>query len=726
MNLTIIFDAGLLCVLVIYILAIHGAVPGVSLPTLGQAVWLTGFAESMSSGPLISLYADDFGIPKPAAIAFGLSGAFPCAVLIEFGMQPVNAYALVIATWLMVAFASAIWFCVRLGMSRRGAMLMAAVWITLPIIWTHANYSMLSIGFALIPAYSLAALRLLDPYVPAKRSILWFVLACVLSIFTDGYTFIMFAAAFAIFFLVQTLCDRSSMKRLLVTVAPASILGFGGAYLLYSIFTGFLKYQSDSLDFFRGWGADIYYMLKPTKGILPFFDGIGFSTLRPQADHFGDSSVYWGTFLVPLLIMAALSGIFLRRTQLKYAFAACAVAGIYMSMGPSIKINSHRLPGMSATIPAEASGFPTGTGFLSAHVPGFKQMRASYRWIVLGQFGLWALGAAWLGDRRRSGHSEWTSYIFPSALLVVSAPSVGHELASKKGARTSYERFVDDTAFLEGELKGMKVAFLPYGNDFAANLLAPLNGFKTYNIGGDKNLSAARKFWPEDILSASDAVFTPLAGEEFRELLSSNTVDAIVVPDFNMLWDVHQWPPTNRRTAAVKKLADSLASDAYLEIKRYPLALIVKRGPAMTDYQGSATQNEFCAGEKCWVLPASPEYGFHSQSGIFDESGVLTHGAPGFAIFGPYFPLRSGDYILDVYGTIFNEKNVVIEIDSSNGKSKHAHKQVSRIVASDAKKITSIPFSLEQDVTDLEIRVYGDLGLELRIERLVIRRVKSD
>lgn len=43
--------------------------------------------------------------------------------------------------------------------------------------------------------------------------------------------------------------------------------------------------------------------------------------------------------------------------------------------------------------------------------------------------------------------------------------------------------------------KGDVVAFLPYRNHFLANYAAWILGFATYNIGEDKNLVMAKKYW---------------------------------------------------------------------------------------------------------------------------------------------------------------------------------------------------------------------------------------
>ncbi|NIH11895.1 MAG: hypothetical protein G5702_06395 [Serratia symbiotica] len=155
-------DYILLITSLFFMLFLNGAIPFVTIPTLGQAIWTSGFARSIANGSWYNIFAHDFGIPQPAAIAFGLSGAWLESLFIRFGMAPFDAYSCMSAFWLMVAFFSAIKISDMFGAHRRLAILSGLLWMSMPIIWAHAGYSILSLGIALLSFYFLAVFNILN------------------------------------------------------------------------------------------------------------------------------------------------------------------------------------------------------------------------------------------------------------------------------------------------------------------------------------------------------------------------------------------------------------------------------------------------------------------------------------------------------------------------------------------------------------------------------------
>ena len=88
---------------------------------------------------------------------------------------------------------------------------------------------------------------------------------------------------------------------------------------------------------------------------------------------------------------------------------------------------------------------------------------------------------------------------------------------------------------------GGVVAFIPRRNDFFANYLAPAAGFKTLNIGGDKNIALASNAWNSNFKNLAH----DLSSENLDvalELLQNDEVDYLIIPLFDMLWAAHYWP----------------------------------------------------------------------------------------------------------------------------------------------------------------------------------------
>ena len=79
----------------------------------------------------------------------------------------------------------------------------------MPVVWYHHGYSMLALGIALLPFYFYCSVRVLDH----PRSIANFILfqfACLVAVFMDGYTYMMFAVATGFAFLFSMLQIRNT------------------------------------------------------------------------------------------------------------------------------------------------------------------------------------------------------------------------------------------------------------------------------------------------------------------------------------------------------------------------------------------------------------------------------------------------------------------------------------------------------------------------------------
>lgn len=548
-----------------FVLFVQAAVPFLMIPTLGQAVWTTGFSQSLANGPLFDFHAHDFGIPRPAAIAFGLAGAWPASLLIRVGLHPADAYAGMAALWLGLAMFSACQIARRFGATRSIALLGAVTWMTMPIIWAHADYSMLSLGIALLSFYFLAAFRLFLIESEATRiaptAIALYFVAAIISVFMDGYTFMMFATGASIL-LLHSLITRPEIRTALIKVAlPTHVASFALAYVLFSAHIGKSSFDGHQIDFFRGWGLDLSFIATPTKGLLWLPDLLGFSLKRTDELYFGDESVWMTTFSLPVLLFGSLAWWRARRqTKISTGVLLVALFSFYMALGPSLKINSSKPESLqlshprqqSALMPPELALMPTGSAWISERLPGFNVMRASYRWSALGIFAFWFLIVIWVSRTDKASRGIWCLGFL--AVTLFNLPDFQTKWQRSIDARNMFQQIDRD---LVNELRrhirpAETVAFIPWGNDFIANYMSPRAGFRTFNIGGDKNLQAAQSGWPWAMLALGgegDAAKVQTAAK----MLIDDTADALVLPYFHMLWSPHFWPCVDQTTA---KLSD--------------------------------------------------------------------------------------------------------------------------------------------------------------------------
>jgi hypothetical protein len=565
------------------VLAINGAIPGFGSPTLGQAVWTAGFAQSYANQSLLSIFATNFGAPDPAAISFGLAGAYPVAVLIFFGMHPADAYALMVAAWLLVAFSGAYALARKIGIGAASALLAATLWLCLPIVWVHAGYSMLELGIALLPTYLLSALLLMDRAPRSRLSLalrgLFAVACCLIAVLMDGYTFVMFAVAVASCLTARLLLPGPGGRRSVLRIdIPVYALGFGLAYVLYALFQGRVAFEGHPMEAFRGWGVDLTFLVQPTHSINWLADAASFSISRSPQNWFGDASVWTSTYVLPLLIAGVAAALTIRpRREMWLAFVLIAAVGFYFSLGPSLKINSQKPPelGTAAGMPYQYAIMPTGSSRISAYVPGFREMRAAYRWQALSSLGLWSLLIlALVAVRQRIIQAAALAL-----LVAIFVPNVPNRVAHTKQLRATFllmEREILAT-FGQDLRPGETVAFLPYRNDFLVNYVAAKLDIRAYNIGGDKNLDRARQSWPPEIAELAIGEINLSLAERTLSLLVGGKADAVVLPFINMHMAANKWPYPPEFRGALQPVLDALIADPDVRIIVRDLYAIVRR-----------------------------------------------------------------------------------------------------------------------------------------------------
>ncbi|VFM96874.1 MAG: hypothetical protein BECKG1743D_GA0114223_102532 [Candidatus Kentron sp. G] len=598
----------LLVAAIAFVLLVHGAIPFLMIPTLDQAVWTAGFSQSFANGSWFDIYAHDFGIPKPAAIAFGLAGAWPASLLIRLGFYPADAYSTMVALWLLVAFFSAYKISRRFGVSRPTALLGGVTWMSMPIIWAQAYFSMVSLGAGLLAFYFLAAINLFwredETNKVTLSTVVFYFLAAIISVFMDGYSFMMFATGASILF-AHAVISRPEMRRTLLRAAlPVHVASFALAYVLYAAYIGRLNFDAHPIDFFRGTGLDLSFIVIPTKGIHWLPDLLGLSLRRTGEEYFGTGTVWTSTFSLPI-ILAGLTAFWLAKKRVKLAMGVFLVAafGFYMALGPSLKINStipeylqssYSTSRLRHFMPADLAVMPTGNAWISEKLPGFDVMRVSHRWSALGVFALWMLVMIRVARTDRKGRAIWVGILF--GVIVLNLPNIPKELKKASYQHMMFHQ-IDDLVIPELRQQIKKdeiVVFLPRENDFVVNYLAPRAGFRTFNIGGDKNIAEAITQWPssmlgigaEFVLGDSPVELVPEDIPSILKLLADGTADVILIPYFSLYFGkvVAHW---NERVTFTSSGPHEIAVPLNSLVKRQDTSIFVPNATSPQALTGS-------------------------------------------------------------------------------------------------------------------------------------------
>jgi len=584
-------------------LLIQAAVPFLTVPTFGPALWATGFSQSFINESIFSIYARNFGLPEAAPIAFGLAGVWPAGLLIKLGLHPAEAYTTMAALWSVLGFSSAYLIGRHFSLSPKISTLAAVTWGTMPIIWINSGYTMTSIAMALFPFYILSVLHLFNskpspgrPWSKTIKTASLYLLACLISVFMDGYTFIMFAVGSSIFAAVTFIQDKSARTWLLTRAIPIHIVSFGLCYYLYTIYIGKSDFPQSGIAYIRSNGIDLSFFLIPPRGVHWLMDSLGLSIQRSEHQFFGNSTTWRASFCAPI-ILGSIWAVWTLRLKKSHtlALALCMLFGLYMSLGPSLRINSKRpeIHRNSVAMPAEDAIMPTGSAFISQHLPGFKHMRVPNRWLILGLAGSW--GLILLASSTEGRRTKITGICFLGAVTLLNLPNIPRKLKYDISQREQFHRierdFIGDLS--RGVLEGEKVAFLPWGNDFLVNYAAARLKIATYNIGGDKNLIMARKHWPLSMRQfQKERPRGDILMEEFPEgtanpntliniayLLETEDADAVVLPYVDLLWAAHGWPAPLKLRNNITPILEALEGYESIKVSNYDYYSTIRLSP---------------------------------------------------------------------------------------------------------------------------------------------------
>ena len=240
--------------------------------------------------------------------------------------------------------------------------------------------------------------------------------------------------------------------------------------------------------------------------------------------------------------------------------------------------------------------------------------------------------------------------------------------------------------------------FLPWDNDFLANYLSAKVNTRSYNIGGDKNLSEAYDRWPHEVKAFSRGQLDSSYPEKITQLFANKLVDVVILTRVNLLEAAHYWPAPHKYELDHNAIRAELHRKGIFTIQETPNFYFIR--PIR---EQEIKSKDICLPPNCLSVSFFNKSS-NTQVGVLKQNSIQTTSRLGFLLFGPYVPMHEGVYTFTLRGKIDNSDNAWIDITSGKGINTHYKSNLetnsgSEIIVEDQIIITA-------PVDNLEVRVF--------------------
>ncbi|WP_353648252.1 hypothetical protein ABLG96_15555 [Nakamurella sp. A5-74] len=499
-----------------------------------QLSWMLGAGHiqclsNMGFGQFSS-YCQQIGAPVGSPLLTGLVQTYLGSLLhtIPF-IDPWAAYQIVGVLTVAGSYAGGVAVLRRFGAPIWLASLGVFIFLTSPTVLLLNGYNYTFHGFIMLPAATWAALASFENFRRGRnlRGALPAFLTPWLLVFTDGYSFV--TAMVLIVGVGIGWLFGDAPKRAKVWGTASWVAGVGTAALAYlSYIPAGSTHPHTGLGSFRFYGADfITFLIPPPVNYwaaeMPWKNTL--QQLWGTSDN--QFSQYPGYVALALFVVLIASGALRRLAPGRGELIALAAVGVFcaiLSLGPSFKL-ANRQSGVLGqdNLPAELTRFTLPTSFLYENVPGFQDMRATYRSFVGTRWVLIVLAVVALVMLLRTRAKVLVPFL-AILLLLDSMPNFAKQIALRASANVQLDAARTGSGGNLAKLinPGDKALILPASNDFLAAAFVPFTGGTSYNNGQDKNLEYSRDNWPQSVRDAVSSYGSPEFVDKACTLLHSD------------------------------------------------------------------------------------------------------------------------------------------------------------------------------------------------------------
>ena len=550
-----------------FVLSVHGFLPGESQTPL-TAIFGSGAIKCLHDQGISSLWnwCMSVGLPVGEPRLTGLAQV-SAGWLVSYlpGVDAWSAHQITQGLLVAVAFAGSVLLMLRWRIPHWIALLGTVSYLIAANVIVLNGYPYTFVGYLLLPAFVYASLRMVDQLDAGHflQALVGFAVISLYMVFTDGYVF--FSAALVIALLVLGWASRGWSERGAARSVAGCLIAFAslaGAAAVYASWAPGGAYETHvPFEVFGLLGVDVLTLAVPSW-LFMFPRALGIAA--PQLHTWGISDTLPTNYLGYLTVALVAAYFVVRRRRARMRadrelslVAIVAIVALILSLGPTLKVGQVA-PGLDASL------LRLPTAWVYEHVPGFSDMRATNRWLIVTRLCLIVLASAALGELWGRWRQRGSVRLRSVAIVVIAvlafletAPNLGREyqLRVESTERIAYLR---DGIVAEGShliRKGETVLMLPSNNDFLANYLVPMVGARSYNVGGDKNYDLSMSRWPQSVRAARDN-YGPASADYLCKALATD-VDAIVLPYMSMYYgpllkdNIHDGDALRKDTAAL-------------------------------------------------------------------------------------------------------------------------------------------------------------------------------
>ncbi|WP_353648254.1 hypothetical protein ABLG96_15565 [Nakamurella sp. A5-74] len=571
------------------VLVVHGLIAGAP----SALVWSAGAGNIECIAKLgwsqFFQRCHQVGAPFGSPLLIGLPQTYVGAWLSYLpGIDAWRAYKIVTALCCAAGFAGTVALFRRWSVPVWLAAIGAALYLTSPTLIGLAPFTFTFHGYAQLPLYLWLLLLSLDGFAAGRRLVpaVLAVATCLLAVWTDGYSFIGTMVVIVVVGLGWLLSRQLPWRIRLIGSATwaAALLGSVGLYLVY-VPSGGIDLRV-GISAFRYLGLDGLTLLLPGPSIWYSSRAPWRSTLlNLWGDGSNQTTNFLGLFAVALVAVAVAFGLLRPRTAAgreRLTLALAGLACLVLAFGPALKFANTKIPiTPSYDVPLSETRMWLPTALLYEHVPGFTEIRATYRIFAVTRFALIALAIVGLAAVWRS-RARWFA---PALALLLALEGSVNPIKQIRSNEASYALVGSLRSGVLADLQTLirpteTVLLLPGSNDFLATALIPFTGASSFNIGVDKNFALAQAAWPPAVKQVITDYQRGNIATSGCALLHSGTADVIVLEFVPMGAGVRTATPDVALQAKAERIAAAGEAAGTFTVLRTGTALSLKAGPS--------------------------------------------------------------------------------------------------------------------------------------------------